>query len=346
MKLFSDLKGRFVKGNFSLGLDIGTHSVKVVKLRFVKDQVELCGFDLIPAHADSVDILRGIKETQKIDVVNIGFCGPSTIIRCVDFPRMTEIELKQALKFEAQKHISFRVSEINLDAYILKKDLADNKMLVLLAGIKKDLVNQRMKLIEGLGFKIKVIDLDSIALFNVFKFNYLEEVALAKGGQTLPYRQAGTALRSGDFLGKDKTIALLNIGASTSNLDIVENGILSLSRDIYIAGNNWTQKLEDVLVLDHSAAVFESALNDLAKEIRISFDYFESQSTSSVSKIFLSGGSAKIPGLKDMLSNFLGIEVDYWDPFKNIGLSSAIDSEELKEKSCRLAVACGLALRG
>ena len=76
---------------------------------------------------------------------------------------MNTLELRQALKFEAQKHIPFSVSEVNLDGYILKDDLPDNKMLVLIAAVKKDLVTQRLKLIEGLGYHTNIIDIDSIA---------------------------------------------------------------------------------------------------------------------------------------------------------------------------------------
>ncbi|MDI6759077.1 MAG: type IV pilus assembly protein PilM [Candidatus Omnitrophota bacterium] len=349
---------KFIREKICAGLDIGTHSVKVVKLKFAKDAVELCGFDVIPTQAGLADALKKIKEAQNIDNVNISFCGPATVIRYVDFPMMAEKELKQALKFEAQKHIPFPISEINLDSCILKQDLKNNKMLVLLAGIKKDLLSQRLELIAGAGFKVKAVDLDSLALFNAFKFNYFQEDFL----KTQPPDLASDDKSPLRRFQKGTSFALLNIGASMSNLDIIENGILCLSRDIPIAGNNFTQKLMDIFNLDMNCAEelkispdqerqdkmsagFEPILSNLIKEIKLGLDYFESQSASSVSKIFLGGAGAKLPGLESAFLNLLGLELDYWDPFKRISLSTSIDAERHKSLSGQIAVAVGLALR-
>ncbi len=339
------LKDKFSKERFSVGLDIGTQSIKVVKLKFIQEQVQLCGFDLETSPPDVIEFLKRIKESLKLETVNISVCGPSTVIRYVNFPKMKKDELQQALKFEAPKHIPFSIDEINLDAYILNEDLPDNKMLILLAAVKKELIDQRLKLMEDAGLRVNLIDIDSLALVNSFNFNYPLDDNL-----------------------RHKVIALLNIGASTSNLDISEDGIPRLSRDIHIAGNSFTQKLADILGIDFKAAEnlklspvegmssdserankvaagVESVLGNLANEIRISFDYYESQSASSVAKIFLTGGSSVFRGLKDILANLLGIEVEYWDPLKQITLADNIDSGKVKALSSQLSVAVGLALR-
>lgn len=328
------LKERFSKERFAAGLDIGAHTVKFVKLKFLKDQVELAGFELEPAQFN-------LQKLQDIQVVNMAVSGPATIIRYVNFPRMNEDELKRSLRFEAQKHIPFSVEEVNLDSYVLKEDLPDNKMLVLLAAVKKEIVSQRLKLIEDAGLKVNLIDVDSVALVNAFNFNYPK-----------------------DDKREHRTIALLNIGALMSNLNILEDGIPCLSRDIHLAGNSFTQKLADIFGIDFKAAedlklnpdkeraqkinaAVESVLTNLAAEIRTSFDYYESQSASTVAKIFLSGGSVLFAGIKDMLVNLLGIEeAEFWDPLKQINIPSGIDSGRAKAKSAQLAVAVGLALRG
>lgn len=345
-----------MKERFTVGLDIGTQAIKIVKLKLVQEQVELCGFDLATSPLDAGEVLKRIKESQKIEAVNISVCGPSTVIRYVNFPKMNKDELRQALKFEAPKHIPFSIDEINLDAFILKEDLPDNKMLVLLAAVKKELIDQRLKLIEDAGLKVNLVDIDSLALINAFNFNYSFDDNL-----------------------RHKAVALLNIGASTSSIDIVEDGIPRLSRDIQLAGNSFTQKLVDIFGIDFKvaeelklnpvrnteqtqnkisngvnpdserankvAAAVESVLANMATEIRTSFDYYESQSASSVAKIFLSGGASLLSGLKDMLVNLLGIEVEYWDPLKQISLADNIDSAKVKELSNQLGVAVGLALR-
>ena len=330
-------KGKFPKEKYSVGLDIGTSTIKLVELKFFKDIVELARFNLEPIQADLNSQLKRIAPSQAI---NISVSGASTVVRYIDFPRMNEDELKQALRFEAQKYIPFAINEANLDSCILKEDLSDNKMLVLVAAVKKEFINQRLKLIQEAGLKTNIVELDSLALINAFNFNYSKEDANIK----------------------NKTIALLNIGASMSNLNILENGHPVLSRDIYIAGNNLTQKIQEAIGIDLKSieelkpnidkeklnkvvTAAESVISDLSKEIRTSFDYYESQSASSVSKIFLSGGGSKFSGLKDMLANLLSIEVEYWEPLRQISIADNINSEKIKALSSQLAVAVGLALR-
>ena len=339
MKSFFNFKNQFAKERISFGLDIGTQTTKLVKLRFAKDIVELCGFEFEPTQETTQEVLKKIRQSTGADSLNLSVSGQATVIRYVNFTNMNKEELHKALKFEAQKHIPFSVEEVNLDACILKDNLPDNKMLILLAAVKKELVNQRIKMMEEASMRVNLIDIDSLALVNAFDFNYLAEEQKAA-----------------------KTVALLNIGASMSNLDIVDDGSPRLSRDIHIAGNNFTQKLADIFAKDFKsaeemkinpqadeankvAAAVESVLANLAGEIRTSFDYYESQNASSVGKIFLSGGGSKFTNLKDMLSNLLGIEVEYWDPLKNITIAEGLDQEKIKAYSGQLAVAVGVALR-
>ncbi|MFA4888653.1 MAG: type IV pilus assembly protein PilM [Candidatus Omnitrophota bacterium] len=328
------------KAAFSIGLDIGTQAVKIVKLKFNKDAAELEGVDLLPAQPELMEALKQIRAALNTSgPVNVAVSGPSTVIRYVNFPKMNAAELKNALKFEAQKHLPFSVSEVNLDGFSLKEGLADNKMLVLVAAVKKEFLNPRLKLIEDAGFKVGLVDIDSLAIINAFNFNY-----------SLQDNPDYTA------------IALLNVGASLSSLNILENGIPRLSRDIHISGNNFTQKIMDAMAVDIKAAealklnpaaeqaqklgpAVEPVINNLVTEIRTSFDYFESQSTSSVSRIFLSGGGSLFSGLKDSLAAALGTSVEYWDPFKKITSPAGIDSSKVKNIAVSLAVAVGLALR-
>lgn len=333
-------KDKFAKEKYSFGLDIGTAAIKMVKLKFIKDAVEFCDLEIEPSQDKIEDVLKKIRQSQgQPDTVNIGVCGPATVTRYVNFPQMDKKEFKQALKFEAQKHIPFSVEEVNTDGYILKEGLPDNKILVLIAAVKKETINQRLKLVEEAGFRANIIDIDSIALVNAFNFSYPADDNL-----------------------RHKAVALLNIGSSMSNLNILEDGVPRLSRDIHVAGNNFTQKLMEIKATDFASAeklklnpdkestnklmvVLESVLTNLSSEIRTSFDYYESQSASSVVRIFLSGGGSKFIGLKDALANLLGIEVEYWDPLKGIKIAENVDVEKLKNLSADLAVAVGLALR-
>lgn len=336
MNIFSKINTGKLNNKFSIGLDIGTQLIKVVKLK-IGVEPELVAFDCVEPGLDLTETLKKIKYAQGADFVNISFCGSSTVIRYVDFLRMNKSELRQALKFEAQKHIPFSLDEVNLDAEILKKDLPENKMLVLIAALKKEATKQRIKTLEDAGLKAEIIDIDSLALINAFNFSKVENI-------------------------DNRTICLLNIGASVSNVNIIANGIPRLSRDIHCAGVNFTNKIMDVLGVDFKTAEalkitpdaekaemikagIESVLTDLALEIRSSFDYYESQNTSNVAKIFLSGGGSKITGLKENLALSLGMEVESWDAFKQVKISEEIDKQKLNQFSSQFNVAVGLALR-
>lgn len=330
-------KGLFKKRQFNVGLDVGNYCVKSVKLEILKDLVELVDYYSSNVGSSQVQAIKNVAGHSDIKLVNASCAGTSSIIRYVSFPKMNADELKKALKFEAQKFIPFSVQEVNLDAAIIRNDLPDNKMLIAIAAVKKEFLNQRLKLIQDADLKINFIDVDSLALINAFNFNY-------KAVQ------------------KPKTIALLNIGSIFTNLNILEEGIPALSRDMNIAGNNFTQKISEILSLDLSAAeefklnpdkerlnkvapLIESIASTLANEIRVSFDYYESQSASSVSKIFLTGGGSLFLGLKDALSNLLGIEVEIWDPFRIIKINANVNLDKLRQVGPQFAIAVGLALR-
>lgn len=336
---FLNIKDRFAKEKFSVGLDIGTSLMKIVKLKLAKEGVELCGLNFEPVQLDLEQAIKSVARSVDALKVNVSFSGPATIIRYAHFLKMNDAELRQALRYEAQKHIPFPLSEVHLDGYALKQDLPDSKMLVLLAAIKRDFLNQRLKLFEGSGLKVQVADIDSLALINTFNFNYSQEEK------------------------KDKAVALLNIGASHSNLNILEDSVPRFSRDIPIAGNQFTQRIADSFSVDFKSAealkldpgkekqgkIFacvEPVLSNLAGEVRISCDYYESQSASSVGKMYLSGGTSVLEGLKEYLTNLLGIEVDYWDALKKISVAKGVDAGKIKTLSSQLAVAIGLALRG
>lgn len=328
------------KSALSVGLDIGTAATKVVKLKCSKGRVEFFGFKLEPTLADLTETLRNVALDPDTCSVNISVSGPAAIIRYVSFPKMNADELGKALRFEAEKYIPFSISQVNVDASILRHDMPDNRMLVLLAAVKKDFISQRLKLLEEVDIRPDIVEMDSLALINAFNFNYLR-----------PHQ--GPAA---------KTIALLNIGASFSNLSVLDDNIPRLTRDIPIGGNNIARKIMDLFGVDlktaealklgagkenaeKAAQAAEPVLSNLAGEIGSSFDYYESQSASSVTKIFLSGGVSALEGLRERLAGFLGIEVEYWDPFQGIDTDGSADFLEAKKNASQLAVATGLALR-
>ncbi len=322
------------------GLNMGFSSVKMVKLRLTNTAVELLGFAIEQNSGDMEETLKKLIAAHAMKSANISLSGQQAIIRYVDFPKMNSAELKQALKFEAQKHLPFPVQDVSLDGCILRNDLPDNKMRVLLAAVKRDLLDQRLKVLRQAGIDPAIVEIDSISLVNAFNFNYGQEETV-----------------------KAKTVALLNVGSATSNLNILEAGMPALSRDISIGGNHLTQKIADSLNIDFKAAektkldpgqsqdkkasaAAEAVIGKLAQEVRASCDYYESRSSSSVERVFVSGGASLFAGMDEALKGFLGLPVEAWDPLCNVSVAAGIQKNEVAPVAGQLAVAVGLALRG
>jgi len=338
MNLFG-VKNNGNKEGYSLGIDIGTAFIKAVRLKHSKDKVEFSSYLLEPVQIDLSSVLKKLTEAQPPRFTTLSVSGASSIIRYVNFLKMGADDLKNALKYEAQKYIPFALNDVNIDSSILKPDLADNKMMVLLAAVKKDYLSVRLKSVVDSGIKVNAVDLDSLALVNAFVHNY-------------PQAQSG----------EHQAVALINIGHAVTNLNILEGQIPHLSRDINIAGKNFTQKISEILELEINAAeqcklnpdkerltkivqIMETVLSALAAELRTSFDYYESQSASSIKKIYLSGGTSLFPGLNGMLSGLLDVEVECWDPFAKVVIQKDLDTAKIKALSPQFAVAFGLALR-
>lgn len=332
------------KNDFKIGLDLGSSSVKIVGLQCRDNNFLLRNFIIKEIPYQSRDVSGLVKEGlldlgAQHSPVNISLSGQGVITRYVSLPIIEQRLFKNSLRFEAQQYIPFSIEEVNLDGYILKQDTAANKMSVLIAAAKKELVSERVKLVQDLGFKVGIVDIDSLALINAFSFSYAQDETLKK-----------------------KTIALLNIGASVTNLDILEQGMPCLSRDIQISGNNFTERITDGLGVDLQSAeslkispgkedldkikpYLDTILSQLAQEIRNSFDYYESQSASSVEQIFISGGGSLLAGLVSNLNAVLGVEIQTWGSLNNLELSEGLDIEKIKVQSMFMPVALGLAIR-
>lgn len=297
-----------------VGLDIGQAGVRALVLSGEKDKLSILAFSYVPIENNTAEsIKRAISAipfaTAKI---NIGLSGPGVIIRYISLPKMNKEELRGALQFEAEKHIPFSVKEVFLDAYILS-ELANNQMFVLLAAVKKELVQQSMHLMHSAGLEINIIDINTIALINTF--TYLERQASPKPADS------------------PKSSALLDIGLKFSSLSIIEGQIPRLSRDISVGTKAFATGNKEALSAN------------LIDEVRRSFDFYESQSGKSLETIYLSGEGSKSEGLEQLLVQSLSLPVKFWDPIANFNLETKVNKDLLNLQSHTLAVSLGLALR-
>jgi type IV pilus assembly protein PilM len=340
-----------------IGLDIGSNAIKLLQLKSTKKGyvVEKFGIKTIDpelivdgAVMDAgrvVDILKELlrEQTVKAKDVVISVSGHSVIVKKISVPPMTEEELDESIKWEAEQYIPFDVNDVNLDFHILpSSDVPEGKeaMTVVLAAVKKDRLSEYTALVTEAGLNPVVVDVDAFTLENVYD---------------LAYGSTGS-----------EVVALVNIGASVMNIHIVKGGNFSFTRDISTGGNRYTETIQRDLNVSYEAAerakrgenvegvnpnalaeVINTMNGELAAEIGRSFDYFRSTSTQeTIDRVLLSGGTAKLAGLVPFLSERLGVPVELLDPFRNIRVNPKTVSPDLiAEVGPQATVVVGLATR-
>ncbi|HET8761420.1 MAG TPA: type IV pilus assembly protein PilM [Nitrospiria bacterium] len=340
-----------------IGLDIGSNAIKLLQLKSTKKGyvVEKFGIKTIDpelivdgAVMDAgrvVDILKELlrEQTVKAKDVVISVSGHSVIVKKISVPPMTEEELDESIKWEAEQYIPFDVNDVNLDFHILpSSDVPEGKeaMTVVLAAVKKDRLSEYTALVSEAGLNPVVVDVDAFTLENVYD---------------LAYGSTGS-----------EVVALVNIGASVMNIHIVKGGNFSFTRDISTGGNRYTETIQRDLNVSYEAAerakrgenvegvnpnalaeVINTMNGELAAEIGRSFDYFRSTSTQeTIDRVLLSGGTAKLAGLVPFLSERLGVPVELLDPFRNIRVNPKTVSPDLiAEVGPQATVVVGLATR-
>jgi len=290
-----------------VALDIGTSSIKSVVISKQKTgvmQIDRFSIEQIEGERSRESVAAALKrfmakQETKIQNAVISVSGQSVVVRQVLFPKMSSDELHSALQFEAEKYIPFGINEVFIDAQIIGGKVEGGKVKVLIVAAKKDLVGEYITYMNDAGIAPEAVDCDSIAVTNSFVFN-----------------NAGA--------GKDRTVALLNIGASMTNVCILKDETLNFARDIPV----------DIKSIDA-----------LETQIRLSFDYYENQFGKGIDGIYISGGGAKDTAVNERLKQAFGLEMVVWDPTAKLVISPKVDSKALKEVSGQMAVCIGLAIR-
>ena len=340
-----------------VGLDIGSASIKVLQLKKSKGKykVERFGVKSLPAETivdgsimDGLEVVSAIKEIsaeQRLKQKNVALSisGTSVIVKKISLPPMSEEDLEKQIKFEAEQYIPFDINDVYLDFHILNTEehIVDGQqeMSVLLVATKKDKLNDYANAVREAGLIPKVVDVDAFAIENMYCVNY----------ETLP----------------GELTALVNIGASVMNINILKGGTSAFTRDITIGGNRYTERLQQDLGLSYEEAeaakkgqgggADEAAISaavavvdmEIASEIGRSLDYFRTTSSyDDIARIVLSGGCAKVKTLASRIAEHLSLDTALVDPFRSLDITGVKTSpEELAEMSPSAAVVVGLALR-
>lgn len=339
-----------------VGVDIGSSSVKAVELQRKGNGLQLMSLGYENLQPDTIvdgqimelnnvsNVIANIfnEHAIKTQRVAAGVSGHSVIVKNIVLPQMSEEELQESFSWHAEEHIPFDIADVNLD-YQVTGNSAD-ALHVLMAACKSDKIANVKQAIQLAGKQPVIIDVDAFALQNCYEVNYLP--------------QAG------------EVVALLNIGAATMNINILNGARSVFARDASVGGSQYTSLLQKELGLTFEQAeavkrgcpipdgieprpiqpIIETVSDILALEVRKTMDFYRAtaeEGGESIQKILVAGGGSKLPGLADFLAKRFEIPVEVFDPFKQIEVDSRkFDPDYMREVIPEMAVAVGLALRG
>ncbi|MEX1026368.1 MAG: type IV pilus assembly protein PilM [Planctomycetota bacterium] len=341
------------KNRSIVGLDLGSQVIKAVEITLEGPEPVITGFCQaeIPAGADRAEAINAVLRKGKFrskDVVT-SVSGQSVVVRYITMVKMTDSELKQAIKFESDKYLPFDSDEVMLDCQRLHRQppqgadpgaAAGESMGVVLAACRKDYINEQVKEIQGHGLTPVAVDVDVFALANAWELCGLTDSEAAE----------------------EIAFALVDVGANSTSINVIANGETCFSREIGIGGADMTQATARRLGVDateaermkrnpeeHEHAVMRAigpVLEDLVSEISLSLDYVENREGLRVEEVLLSGGGAMAPGVVTFIEQAVARPTRSWNPLEGLRVAAErVDVEELEACAPSLAVAIGLASR-
>ena len=343
----------FKKKKEVVGIDIGSSSVKVVQLKDDKGSFQLLNAGIFPLPPEAIvdnalmdssaiaDAIRNLVAALGIKIKDVvcSISGNSVIIRKIVLPAMPQEELEDQISWEAEQYIPFDINDVNMDFQILSPDSNDpSKMNVLLVASKKDIINDYVAVFSEAGLQLSVVDVDSFAVQNAFEANH-------------------------DYSSED-IIALVNIGASVMNINVIKEGITLFTRDVLMGGNLYSEEIQKQIGLSSEDAetgklLINESTNEpirnvifkvnetITQEIRRSLDFYNSTANDErISAVYISGGCSKIHNLISTISEKIGLPVEKLNPFAKLKFNEKdFDPEYLEEIAPFMAVPVGLAIR-
>jgi len=339
------------------GLDISSSSVKMVEIvdagkgiyRVERYAIESLGRDaVVDGNINNLeavtDSVRRAYKRLGTRTKHVAMAVPSgaVITKKIIVPAgMREDELEVQVETEANQYIPFALEEVNLDFQVTGAAPASpEEQEVLIAATRKEKVEDRVAVAESAGLKPLVMDVES----------YAQQSALSMVVRQLPKE------------GKDRNVAVVDVGASVMNVSVLRNDQSVYTREQAFGGNQLTQdivsrygmspeeaenaKRAASLPDDFEAEVLRPFMENLAIEVQRALQFFfTSTQYSSVDNILLAGGSAVIPGLDEIVNGRTQVQTTVANPFAAMQTSSRIQLKRLMLDAPSLIVACGLAMR-
>jgi len=347
----------FGKKKGLVGVDIGSSAVKAVELRAggkagSEYQLVNIGLEPLPPEAivdgaimDSgsvIDAIQRLFSTSKIKTgeVATSVSGNAVIVKKISLPQMSNEELAESIHWEAEQYIPFDIQDVSIDYEVIEGGGSGGNMDVLLVAVKKDKISDYTSAITQAGKAPSIVDVDVFALQNAYEINYGSDPG--------------------------RVIALLNVGASIMNINIIKGGTSIFNRDIAVGGNQYTDAIQKDLNLSFEQAeslkkggrvegaatenlhpILQAVSENIALEIQKTFDFFKATSSEDrIDRIFLSGGTSKVHGLRDLLAERFDAGVEILNPFNNVTYNPRdFDPDFINEIGPQAAIAVGLAVR-
>jgi type IV pilus assembly protein PilM len=340
------------EGNNLVGVDIGSSAIKVCQVRESRRSLQLLNFACVPLPPQAivdgqvmdgntvVEVLQQLWRSARISgrEVSLGVSTQAAIVRKITVPMMTAEELAEQIQWEAEQHIPFDIKDVYVDYQVLRRNPDASQMDLLLVAAKREQINDYAQLARDARLKPIVCDIDSFSIQNLFE--------QARG------------------LPEDKTIALVNVGAALTSLNIVTNGVSAFTREIASGGNLVTEQIQKRLGVPFEQAeglkccepaemppellpVLDSTTDSIAAEIQRSLDFFMATSADGeLAHIYLMGGSSKLPPLAQAIERRSRVPVETWSPAEKLNVDAKrVPPEQLSRFAPQLAVALGLSLR-
>ena len=337
----------------AIGLDIGSGSVKMADVVLRNGKPYLKKMALMEAPERAVEDGAIAEEDlladtlQKLAAKN-GFAGGrvaaalggrNLFIREVNFPRMTEKEMREAIRWDLEKYVPFSPDNLYFDFWIVGSGATEMEVRVLLVAVPKEVVDSLVRVVKKAGLKLVAIDIEPLAI-----------------QRTIP--------NATDCM-------LINSGAAVSQVTLFQNGSPVFTRNIPIGGNQFTETVMEGFEIDREEAELlkqkdndfldiagsadnkeivkkqmDRIVGELAGEVRRTLEYYQAQNRSvNISRIIITGGGAKLAMLPGKLAQILDLPVTMHDPLALLELPASFNLQYLRGVGPQMSVAVGLAMR-
>jgi type IV pilus assembly protein PilM len=336
-----------------VGLDIGSHAIKVCQLKRSSNSFAIVtlGSTVLPEGAvddgtlnDPEVVGTAIAElfkNLKIKNRTVGFSisGYSVIVKKVNLAVMDEAQLESHITAEAEQYIPFDIEDVYLDYQDLKTNSKDNDRTdVMLVAAKKEIVDDYLQMLRNIDLNPVLVDVDGFALENSYEHNYRI----------------------------NENVALVDIGATKMNINIISQGVSVVARDIIVGSRQLTEQIMNAFDIDFEKAeaiklgfspaeekqqeveeIFATTCTQWVLEIKKAIDLYHSNHPDQpLNRLILSGGGAKVSGLIAFLSQETGIAVELFNPFLNMESNrKKIDPDYLLSIGPEMAIVTGIAIR-